>query len=100
MQEAVAAGLEQASKRHFFEDQVEAYIARRGVLTSYFDQLGLSYTMPEGSYFVLVDMSRVKVPEGYPVPPTCQGRGKDFALCWWLAQELKVVGIPPSEVSF
>ena len=99
MQEAVALAFEGAEKHNFFETQLEEYIERRQVLTSYFDKLGLSYSNPEGSYFVLVDMSKVKVPEDFEVPATCQGRGKDFKLCWWLAQEIKVVGIPPSEVS-
>jgi kynurenine aminotransferase len=98
MQEAIAIGLEQSGPKKFFEDQLAAYTERRDILCSYFDQLGLSYTKPDGSYFLLVDMSPVKIPDGFEVPPSCQGRGKDFALCWWLAQELRVVGIPPSEV--
>lgn len=98
MQEAIAIGLENAPKEEFFEKQLAAYTERRDILCSYFDQLGLSYTKPDGSYFLLVDMSPVKIPEGFEVPSSCQGRGKDFALCWWLAQELRVVGIPPSEV--
>ncbi|ODO08936.1 kynurenine aminotransferase [Cryptococcus wingfieldii CBS 7118] len=97
MQEAVAIGLENAAKHNFFADQLAAYTERRDVLCSYFDQLGLPYTKPEGSYFVLVDISQVKVPEGYPIAETCKGRGKDFEFCWWLCQELKVVAIPPSE---
>ena len=100
MQEAIAIGLEQAGEKQFFEKQLEAYTERRDILTSYFDQLGLSYTKPDGSYFLLVDMSPVKIPEGFEPHPSCKGRGKDFTLCWWLAQELKVVGIPPSEVSY
>lgn len=99
MQEAVAIGLEKAAEHKFFEEQVAAYEERRDILCSYFDQIGLSYTKPEGSYFLLVDISPVKVPEGYPIVETCKGRGKDFEFCWWLCQELKVVGIPPSEVS-
>ena len=99
MQEAVAIGFEKAEEHNFFPEQLAAYSERRDILTSYFDILGLSYTKPEGSYFLLVDMSPVKVPEGFAVPETCKGRGKDFELCWWLAQELRVVGIPPSEVS-
>jgi hypothetical protein len=98
MQEAIAIGLEQSGPKKFFEDQLAAYTERRDILCSYFDRLGLSYTKPDGSYFLLVDMSPVKIPAGFEVPPSCQGRGKDFALCWWLAQELRVVGIPPSEV--
>lgn len=63
--------------------------------------MGLSYTKPEGSYFVLVDMSPVNVPDSFEVPKflTDGGRGKDFVKCWWMCQEIGVVGIPPSEVS-
>jgi hypothetical protein len=72
-----------------------------------------------------VDVSQLKVPEDYPFPDVVLGRGKDFKwvskrpalrrcvdgqlivivgriscrICWWLAQEFKVVAIPPSEVS-
>ncbi|GMK54341.1 hypothetical protein CspeluHIS016_0109270 [Cutaneotrichosporon spelunceum] len=97
MQEATAIALEGAAEHKFFETQTAEYQERRDILCSYFDQLGLPYTLPEGSYFVLVDMSRLKIPDGYPIPETCKGRGKDFAKCWWMANEIKVVSIPPSE---
>lgn len=103
MQEAVAIGLTLAPKHDFFPSQLKAYTERRDILCSYFDQLGLSYTKPEGSYFVLVDMSPITVPAKFldETPDSIKvGRGKDFTLCWWLAQEIRVVGIPPSEVSF
>jgi kynurenine aminotransferase len=54
LQEAAAAGLEQAPGRKFFETQLAEYDERRKVLTDAFDELGLKYTMPEGSYFVLL----------------------------------------------
>jgi kynurenine aminotransferase len=54
LQEAAAAGLEQANKRSFFEIQRKEYAARRDLLLSVFDKLGLRYTVPEGSYFALV----------------------------------------------
>lgn len=99
LQEAVAIGLEQSDSRNFFGAQLEAYRERRDVLCSYFDQLGLSYTKPEGAYFLLVDMSDVQVPESFEIPDflTQGGRGKDFIKCWWLTQEIGVVAIPPSE---
>jgi kynurenine aminotransferase len=98
LQEAAAAGLEQAAQRSFFENQVKEYQERRDVLISAFDKLGLKYSLPEGSYFVLLvraqcidnkianhfvsfnfqDISRVKFPEDYPFPLTIQGRGRDF----------------------
>lgn len=99
MQEAIAIGFEQAKERKFFEDQLEAYIERRDVICSYFDQIGLSYTKPEGSYFVLVDMSPIKIPDSFKTPDNLKDRGADFKLLWWMAQELKVAAIPPSAVS-
>lgn len=54
MQEAVAAGLEQAAKRHFVEIQCAEYLERRKVLADAFDKLGMRYTLPEGTYFLLL----------------------------------------------
>lgn len=54
LQEAAAAGLEQANQRNFFQIQRNEYTERRTVLTDVFDKLGLRYTLPEGSYFILL----------------------------------------------
>jgi len=97
LQEAAAAGLEQAGKLKFFEIQREEYAHRRGVLLGAFDKLGLRYTIPEGSYFVLVDISKVKIPEDYNYPSMLDGRGKDFKAAWFIAQEIGVSSIPVSE---
>lgn len=54
LQEAAAGGLEQARSHGFFEKQVTEYQERRDVLLSAFDRIGLKYSLPEGTYFVLV----------------------------------------------
>ncbi len=54
MQEAVAAGFEQARERGFFETQLREYVERRAVLVDAFERLGLEYAWPEGSYFILL----------------------------------------------
>lgn len=54
LQEAAAAGLEQANDRNFFAIQRKEYAERRDVLTRAFDKLGMKYTLPEGTYFVLL----------------------------------------------
>lgn len=54
LQEAAAAGLEQAKQRHFFEQQLKEYQERRDTLLRYFDEIGLKYSVPEGTYFVLL----------------------------------------------
>jgi kynurenine aminotransferase len=61
------------------------------------EELGLHYSDPEGGYFVLVNMKRVKIPEGYPFPPHVASRPRDFKLAWFLIQELGVAAIPPTE---
>ncbi|KAF8493510.1 pyridoxal phosphate-dependent transferase [Gautieria morchelliformis] len=97
MQEAAAAGLEQANERKFFEKQLQEYEERRDVLVSYFSKLGIKYTLPEGTYFVLVDISDLQIPDDYVFPSSLDGRGLDFKACWFLAQEVGVSSIPNSE---
>ncbi|KAJ7699955.1 1-aminocyclopropane-1-carboxylate synthase 1 [Mycena rosella] len=97
LQEAAAAGLEQAEQRGYFATQRAEYTARRAILTEAFDKLGLTYTLPEGSYFILLDISNVKFPEDYPFPASVLGRGRDFKACWFIALEIGVSSIPVSE---
>ncbi|KAJ3815298.1 pyridoxal phosphate-dependent transferase [Lentinula aff. lateritia] len=97
LQEAAAAGLEQVQERNFFQTQTAEYAERRKVLTDCFDTLGLPYTNPEGSYFILLDISRVKFPDDYAFPQSVLGRGRDFKACWFIALEVGVSSIPVSE---
>jgi kynurenine aminotransferase len=96
LQEAVAAGLEQAAEHRFFETQLREYQERRDLFVTAFDRLGVKYSLPEGTYFVLMvchkcpdrdqlysyspsqDSSSVKFPDDYPFPETVLGRGRDF----------------------
>ncbi|KAF7332130.1 Aminotran-1-2 domain-containing protein [Mycena kentingensis (nom. inval.)] len=97
LQEAAAAGIEEAEKRGYFAKQREEYAERRKILTDAFDELGLTYSLPLGSYFILLDISNVKFPEDYPFPPSVLGRGRDFKACWFIALEIGVSSIPVSE---
>ncbi|KAF5393645.1 hypothetical protein D9757_000136 [Collybiopsis confluens] len=97
LQEAAAVGFEQVQERKFFEIQRAEYIERRQILTDCFDALGLPYTYPEGSYFILLDISRVQFPHDYPFPESVLGRGRDFRACWFIAIEIGVSSIPVSE---
>jgi kynurenine aminotransferase len=54
LQEAAAAGLEQATEKRFFETQLAEYQERRSILCDAFDKLGLKYSLPQGTYFVLL----------------------------------------------
>ncbi|KAH9002315.1 PLP-dependent transferase [Lactarius hatsudake] len=86
---AAAAGLEQAAEHQFFETQLKEYQERRDIFVDALDQLGVTYTLPEGTYFVLMDSSSVKFPDDYPFPKT--------VACWFIAMEIGVSSIPVSE---
>ncbi|EWC48700.1 putative aminotransferase C6B12.04c [Drechslerella stenobrocha 248] len=97
LQEAVAIGLEQAEKEGFWDQSKREMKDKQTRFNAIWDELGLPYTDPEGGYFVLVNMSKVKIPDGYPFPDFVQSRPRDFKLSWFLIKELGVAAIPPTE---
>jgi aminotransferase len=60
-----------------------AYGRRRELFLRYLDRAGLTYTRPEGAYYVMVDISDF-------------GYDDDTAFCHWLAREIGVVAVPGS----
>lgn len=54
LQEATAVGLEQAPERGFYDQQRKEYEERRAILAEGFERLGMTYTFPEGGYFILL----------------------------------------------
>ncbi|KAF8592673.1 PLP-dependent transferase [Ramaria rubella] len=97
MQEAAALGLEEANGRNYFETQLQEYEERRDTFVSYLKELGVQYTLPEGTYFVLVDVSNLEMPDDYVFPASLDGRGRDFRACWFIAEQVGVSSIPTSE---
>ncbi|CAO3701628.1 unnamed protein product [Rhizopus stolonifer] len=96
-QEAVATGLEVSLTQPLFQQQIEDYIEKKAILSKVFDQLQLPYTVPEGSYFILVNTSKIQIPQDYIFPELLEDRGDDFKMCYWLTKEIGVCAIPPSE---
>lgn len=97
LQEAVANSINEALTTGYFPKMREEYIRKFEIFTGIFKELGLPYTVPEGTYFILVDFSNVKIPENYPYPQEILTKGKDFRISHWLINELGVVAIPPTE---
>lgn len=89
--EAAAVGVEEASSRGFYQEQINEYEARRKQLCDAFDELGLPYTLPEGAYFVMVDASAIQIPDDYPFPDDVQHQ---YRTAYFVAKEAKVVCIP------
>ncbi|KAK5997798.1 putative aminotransferase C6B12.04c [Cladobotryum mycophilum] len=97
LQEACAVGFEQAEAEGFWDETIRDMKAKMNCLNEVWDELGLPYSEPEGGYFVLVNMNKVKFPEDYSFPPHVASRPRDFKLAWFLIQELGVAAIPPTE---
>ncbi|MCJ1309128.1 hypothetical protein MMC25_002783 [Agyrium rufum] len=97
LQEAAAVGFEQADKEGFWEDSKKEMMSKMRRFCAVFDELGLPYSDPEGGYFVLANLSKVKLPQDYKFPPHVADRPRDFKLSWFLIMELGVAAIPPTE---
>ncbi|KAI0996211.1 putative aminotransferase [Podosphaera aphanis] len=96
-QEAVAIGLEQANSHNFWEVSRNEMKRKMDLFNDIWIELGLPFSDPEGGYFVLVNMSKVKIPEGYPIPDHVNERPRDFKLSWFIIHELGVAAIPPTD---
>ncbi|MGW8249915.1 MAG: pyridoxal phosphate-dependent aminotransferase [Anaerolineales bacterium] len=81
LQEAAAVGLRFPDS--YYVRLQAGYARRRDHFLRSLDQAGLGYFPPQGTYFVLADISRF----GYP---------DDHAFCRWMAAEIGVVGVPGS----
>jgi aminotransferase len=67
----------------YYDELCAKYAASRDVLLSYLDCTGLSYTRPEGAYFVMLDVS----PFGY---------ASDVEFAHWMTREIGVAPVPGS----
>ena len=67
----------------YYTDLAAEYGRSREILLSYLDQTGLTYTRPEGAYFVMVDISRF-------------GYASDVEFAHWMTREIGVAPVPGS----
>jgi aminotransferase len=67
----------------YYSELAANYARSRDVLLGYLDQTGLSYTRPEGAYFVMVDISSL-------------GWSNDVEFSHWMAREIGVAPVPGS----
>ncbi|MEZ4663057.1 MAG: hypothetical protein R2911_36375 [Caldilineaceae bacterium] len=62
LQEAVAVGLEMAPQEGYFAWLGQMYQKKRDMLLDVLNQVGLAPVIPDGSYFILADSSKLDVP--------------------------------------
>lgn len=97
LQEACATALNEASTNGYFEKTRSEYRKKYEIFTQVWEELGLPYTIADGAYYLLVDFSKLILPEDYEYPEDFQNRARDFKLSYWLINEIGVVSIPPTE---
>jgi len=81
LQEAAVTALEFPDS--YYDGLLALYTEKRDVLLSYLDRAGLTYTRPEGAYYVLVDISEFAADD-------------DVSFCEWMAREVGVAAVPGS----
>ena len=87
LQEAATVGLE--FSEDYYEKLLALYTEKRNYFLAGLDRIGLKHNVPQGTYFVLIDIS-----EFLELP---QFRGfTDLEFCEWMIKEIGVAAVPGS----
>ena len=81
LQEAAIAALNLPGE--YYGELIEGYTKRRDVFIDSLAKARLPFTIPQGAYYVLVDVSELGCPD-------------DTLFCEWMAREVGVAGVPGS----
>ena len=88
LQEAAVVGLN--FPQSYYDGLTELYTHKRQVFLDGLDRIGLKHTTPQGSYFVMVDISDFQ-------KPGMQFCGKtDMEFCEWMIRTIGVAAVPGS----
>lgn len=81
LQEAAVVGLQ--FDQDYYDKLTESYDSKRKLFLDGLDKIGLKYFMPQGAYYIMVDISQFGYKSDY-----------DFAV--WLIKNIGVAGVPGS----
>jgi len=81
LQEAATVGLQFGDG--YYTDLQKKYTKKRTLFLSGLDDIGLTYSTPQGAYYVMIDISRYKSDD-------------DLTFCTWLAEHVGVGAVPGS----
>lgn len=87
LQEAIVTGLN--FDQDYYDDLLATYTKKRNILIDGFDRIGLKHNIPQGTYFILVDIQEfLDMPKfkGYT----------DLEFCEWLCEHVGVAAVPGS----
>ncbi|ALS17167.1 MULTISPECIES: pyridoxal phosphate-dependent aminotransferase [Clostridium] len=81
LQEAAVVGLQ--FDQDYYDKLTESYDSKRKLFLDGLDKIGLKYFMPQGAYYVMVDISQF-------------GHKSDYDFAVWLIKNIGVAGVPGS----
>ena len=87
LQEAAVAGLELPAS--YYKDLQALYTAKRDHFLAGLDRVGLKHNVPQGTYFVMIDISE------FLALPQFEG-WTDLEFCEWMIREIGVAAVPGS----
>ena len=87
LQESACAGL--ALPDSYYEDLLALYTEKRNYFCAGLDRIGLKHNVPQGTYFVMVDIS------DFLALPRFAG-WTDLAFCEWMIKNIGVAAVPGS----
>ena len=87
MQEAACVGVN--FPQSYSDDLADLYTQKRDYFCSGLDRLGLKHTVPQGSYFVMLDIS------DFLALPKFSG-WTDLEFCEWMIREIGLAAVPGS----
>ena len=87
LQEAAVVGL--TFPESYYEELLRVYTEKREYFLAGLDRIGLKHNVPQGTYFVLVDIQE------FLDLPQFQGY-TDLEFCEWMIRNIKVAAVPGS----
>lgn len=87
LQEAAAVGLQ--FEESYYEELTALYTHKRNYFVEGLDRIGLKHNVPEGTYFVMIDIS------DFLAMPRFEG-WTDLEFCEWMIKEIGVAAVPGS----
>ncbi|KAI4225427.1 MAG: hypothetical protein L6R36_003911 [Xanthoria steineri] len=95
-QEAAAAAYEDPRSEEFFDDNRTLFRQKIHIFCQILDDLGLTYFLPSGAYFILVNISTLRLPSSFELPAAISKKGMDWKMSYYMCHELGVSSIPGS----
>lgn len=87
LQEAAVVGLN--FPQSYYDELLRIYTEKRDYFCDGLDRIGIDHNVPQGSYFVMVDISR------YLKKPQFSGY-TDLEFCEWMIRNIGVAAVPGS----